>query len=66
MPKTTHLTLVTPPTVNGTVGRRPPRRRPNAEVRAREYLTEAEVARLITAAGSNRHGHRDATMILFA
>jgi integrase len=61
-----HLALVAPTTVNGTVSRRPPRRRPNAEVRAREYLAEAEVNRLIAAAGENRHGHRDATMILLA
>ncbi len=61
-----HLTLVAPTTVNGTVGRRPPRRRRNAEVRAREYLTDGEVARLIAAAGENRYGHRDATMILIA
>ena len=51
-------------TVNGTVA--PPRRRRNAEVRAREYLTEAEVNRLIATAGNNRHGHRDATMVLIA
>ena len=38
----------------------------NAEVRAREYLTDAEIARLISAAGENRHGHRDATMVLVA
>ena len=44
----------------------PPRRRPNAEVRSREYLTQAEVERLIEAAGDNRNGHRDATMILVA
>jgi integrase len=42
----------------------PPRRRPNAEVRSREYLTEAEVERLIKAAASNRYAHRDQTMIL--
>jgi integrase len=30
------------------------------------YLTEREVERLIEAAKSNRHGHRDATMILVA
>jgi type 1 fimbriae regulatory protein FimB/type 1 fimbriae regulatory protein FimE len=30
----------------------------------REYLTEREVERLMKAAGSNRHGHRDATMVL--
>jgi hypothetical protein len=50
MPKP-HLALVAPTTVNGTVARRPPRRRRNAEVRAREYLTDGEVARLIAAAG---------------
>src|ERR1700752_3267089 len=30
------------------------------------YLTEREVERLMKAAGNNRHGHRDATMILVA
>ena len=60
------LALVTPSTEIGTVTRQPPRRRRNAEVRAREYLTDAEVARLIAAAGDNRYGHRDATMILLA
>ena len=63
-----HLALVTPRTVYGTVERSkgPPRRRPNAEVRTREYLTQAEVERLIAVAGDNRHGHRDATMVLVA
>src|SRR5262249_20590877 len=32
----------------------------------RRYLTEREVERLIEAAKSNRHGHRDAIMILVA
>jgi integrase len=41
-------------------------RLPNANYRTREYLTEREVERLRTAAGDNRHGHRDATMILLA
>jgi integrase len=41
-----------------------PRRLPNAEYRTREYLTEKEVERLIEAAKANRHGHRDATMLL--
>ena len=45
---------------------RPPRRRRNAEVRSREYLTDAEIARLIAAAARNRYGHRDATMVLVA
>jgi type 1 fimbriae regulatory protein FimB/type 1 fimbriae regulatory protein FimE len=63
-----HLALVAPVTANGTVSgqRRPPPRRRNAEVRAREYLTDSEVDRLIKAAGRNRYGHRDATMILVA
>src|SRR5215831_15040706 len=41
-------------------------RRPNTHYRFREYLTEREVERLMKAAGSNRYGHRDATMILLA
>ena len=44
----------------------PPGRRRNAEVRAREYLTDTEVNRLISAAGENRYGHRDATVVLIA
>jgi integrase len=44
----------------------PPRRVPNAALRTREYLTEAEVERLIKAAKANRHGQRDSTMILIA
>jgi type 1 fimbriae regulatory protein FimB/type 1 fimbriae regulatory protein FimE len=43
-----------------------PLRRPNAELRTREHLTEAEVARLVKAAKDNRWGDRDATMILVA
>jgi site-specific recombinase XerD len=58
-----HLKLVTPATVNRTVR---PKRRPNAELRTREYLTEAEVERLMAAAKVNRWGHRDATMVLTA
>lgn len=57
------LKLVTPTTVNRTVA---PRRRPNADLRTREYLTEAEVERLMKAARDNRWGHRDATMVLVA
>ncbi len=58
-----NLKLVSSTHINGTV---PPRRRPNAELRPREYLTEAEVGRLMKAAGENRNGHRDATMMLLA
>jgi site-specific recombinase XerD len=37
----------------------------NSSVRTREYLTGAEIERLMSAArSSSRHGHRDATMIL--
>jgi integrase len=55
------LRLVTPATLKRTVT---PNRPPNRDLRTREYLTEAEVERLIKAAGGNRYGHRDATMIL--
>jgi type 1 fimbriae regulatory protein FimB/type 1 fimbriae regulatory protein FimE len=58
------LHLVSPIPENGTV--KPPRRKPNADLRPREYLIEAEVGRLMKAAGDNRYGHRDATMILIA
>jgi len=57
-----HLRLVSPATVVRTV----PLRRPNAELRSREHLTEAEVERLITVAKGNRYGHRDSIMILVA
>jgi integrase len=59
-----NLRLVASRALNGTV--RPPRRVPNAELRTREYLDEFEVNRLIKAAKVNRHGQRDATMILIA
>jgi integrase len=59
-----HLKLIAPTTVNRTVAT--PLRRPNAELRTREYLTDAEVERLTEAAKGNRHGQRDATMILLA
>ena len=59
-----HLKLVAPSTENRTVAM--PTRKPNAELRTREYLTDAEVAQLMDAAKGNRYGHRDATMILLA
>jgi integrase len=43
-----------------------PVRRPNVEYRKREHLTPSEAESLIEAAKSNRHGLRDATMILVA
>ena len=55
------LRIVAPATENRTVM---PRRRPNAEIRTREHLTDSEVEKLIKAAGQNRWGHRDATMVL--
>jgi integrase len=60
------LRLVAPATANRTVERSMPSRRPNAELRPREHLTEREVESLITAAKANRWGQRDATMILMA
>jgi integrase len=59
-----HLKLVSPATVKRTVVM--PVRKPNAELRTREYLTEAEVESLTEAAKGNRYGQRDATMILMA
>jgi integrase len=56
-----HLKLVAPTTKKRTVT---PRRLPNADLRTREYLTDAEVGRLMKAAANNRWGHRDSTMIL--
>src|SRR5215208_3848501 len=59
----THLRLVTPTIEKRTVM---PRRAKNATLRTREYLTEHEIEALMAAARQNRHGHRDATMILIA
>ena len=56
------LRVVPPTAENRTV--ETPRRLANAEYRTREYLTPTEVDRLIKAAGKNRYGHRDATMLL--
>ena len=57
-----HLKLVKPSTEKRTVS--PGGRPKNAEVRTREYLTPAEVERMLEAAKLNRWGHRDATMLL--
>ena len=56
-----HLQSVSPASVKRTVT---PLRRPNSEIRPREHLTEREIDKLIEAAKGNRHGQRDATMIL--
>ena len=69
-----HLRLVAPTTEKRTVppggsevtATTLPTRQPNSAYRTREHLTEAEVEKLIKAAGKNRWGHRDATMILVA
>ena len=60
-PMKSRPSVTAPTTIKRTV---PRGRLPNAEYRTREYLTEREVERLMKAAGNNRHGHRDATMIL--
>ena len=57
-----HLRLVEPRNENRSVPIRPA----NAELRTREYLTTAEVEKLIKVAKGSRHGHRDATLILIA
>jgi integrase len=56
------LRLVGPHHKNRSVPVRPP----NDELRSREYLTVAEVERLMKAAQHGRYGHRDATLILVA
>lgn len=62
------LKLVPPGRVSGTVRKtRPPNRIANDKLRGREYLTEAEVSRLEKVAlKGNRHGFRDATMVMTA
>src|SRR5215468_12019835 len=59
-----HLKVVRPTNEKRTVD--PPVRKPNSEYRTREHLTEPEIKRLIKAAGTNRYGHRDSTMVLLA
>jgi type 1 fimbriae regulatory protein FimB/type 1 fimbriae regulatory protein FimE len=59
---TAHATLVRPSHVFRSVPTRPP----NATLRSREYLTPAEVEKLIKEARQGRYGHRDATLILIA
>jgi type 1 fimbriae regulatory protein FimB/type 1 fimbriae regulatory protein FimE len=62
MPANTSLKLVTPTIEIRTVGGR----KPNAAYRSREHLTEAEVEKLLDTAKANRHGRRDALMVLVA
>jgi integrase len=58
-----NLRLIAPTIENQTVT---PTRATNAQLRTREYLTGDEVEKLIEAAKANRHGHRDALMVLLA
>ena len=58
-----HLRLLTPTAEKRTLT---PTRLPNADLRTREYLTEAEIERLLSATKANRGSHRDCTMILVA
>jgi integrase len=61
----THLKLVSSKPDKRTVNLpKPSGRRPNAEYRPREHLTEREVEKLMTAAKGNRWGQRDASLIL--
>ena len=57
-----NLKLVTPATVKRTVA---PGRRPNADLRTREYLTEAEVERLLKAYLAHRTSPEE-TFLTFA
>ena len=57
-----HLKLVEPCNENRSVPVRPP----NSDLRTLEYLTPAEVEKLIKAAKDGRWGHRDATLVLIA
>jgi len=61
----TQLRLVAPRNVNRQV-KSMPQRMANAEMRTREYLTPAEIEKLIKAAKDGRWGHRDATLVLVA
>jgi integrase len=56
------LRLVAPSNVNRSVPIRPA----NSELRNPEYLTPAEVGKLMKEARQGRYGHRDATLILVA
>lgn len=58
-----HLKLVVSSIEKRTVS---PRRAKNTDLRTREYLTEHEIEALRSTVRRNRHGHRDATMLLLA
>jgi integrase len=59
----TPLRLVVPGTKNNTVKAK---RQINTAYRTREYLTEAEIVRLMEACKGNRYQHRDRTMVIVA
>jgi type 1 fimbriae regulatory protein FimB/type 1 fimbriae regulatory protein FimE len=59
--KKQHLKLVAPAIENGPV---PPKRRPNAAMRAREYLTRQELEALKAATKDSRYPHRDFCLVL--
>ena len=61
-PMSAQLRLIKPRHKNRSVRARPP----NAALRTREYLTPAEIEKLIKEARRGRYGHRDATLILIA
>jgi integrase len=62
MPTKPNLRLVPPKGEKWKV----PGRKSNRALRTKEYLTPNEVEKLIEASKNNRHGHRDATIILTA
>jgi integrase len=55
-----------PPVTPTAEYRQVPLRRPNKELRSREYLTPTEIDAMLDAARRMRHGHRDSTMLLIA
>ena len=66
MAATAHLTLVAPDNEKCTVRSAPARllrRKPNAEYRSREHLTQREVERLIETVKGNRQRNRDTGLI---
>jgi len=60
-----HLKIVEPCNENRKVEAMPTRPA-NAELRSREYLTPAEIEKLMKAAKDGRWGLRDATLIIVA
>ena len=65
-PITATISRLAPRNVNRSVRQPMPTRPANADLRTREYLTPAEVEKLIREARKGRYGHRDATLILIA